>query len=164
MERGACSRAEVRNAGYPRSTGDIVVFLDDTVLVQPGWLPPLLRALDTPGVVVAQPLLVRPDHTVHSAGMVFPRRGTLPVDFLADHPVDDARRLGAHLEVSAVTAVALAIRAVPASIELAHETKDAASARGLGNNPRALLSPFVIRMVARAQLTGDALAARGIGD
>lgn len=60
--------------------------------------------------------------------------------------------------------LALAIRAVPASIELAHETKDAASARGLGNNPRALLSPFVIRMVARAQLTGDALAARGIGD
>jgi biotin transport system permease protein len=60
--------------------------------------------------------------------------------------------------------LALAIRAVPASIELAHQTRDAASARGLGNNPRALISPFVIRVVARAQLTGDALAARGIGD
>jgi len=60
--------------------------------------------------------------------------------------------------------LALAIRAVPASIELAHETRDAAAARGLGNNPRALISPFVIRVVARAQLTGDALAARGIGD
>jgi ABC-type cobalt transport system, permease component CbiQ and related transporters len=60
--------------------------------------------------------------------------------------------------------LALAIRAVPTSIELARETKDAASARGLGNNPRALISPFVIRIVARAQLTGDALAARGIGD
>ncbi|PFG16504.1 biotin transport system permease protein [Propionicimonas paludicola] len=60
--------------------------------------------------------------------------------------------------------LALAIRAVPASIELARETQDAAAARGLGNNPRALISPFVIRVVARAQLTGDALAARGIGD
>ncbi len=71
-------------------------------------------------------------------------------------PGIDAERVGLLL--------ALAIRAVPASIELARETKDAAAARGLGNNPRALISPFVIRVVARAQLTGDALAARGIGD
>lgn len=71
-------------------------------------------------------------------------------------PGIDAERVGLLL--------ALAIRAVPASIELAGQTMDAAAARGLGRNPRALISPFVIRVVARAQLTGDALAARGIGD
>ena len=37
-------------------------------------------------------------------------------------------------------------------------------ARGLERNPRALTVPVVIRAVAYAQQTGDALAARGIGE
>ena len=37
-------------------------------------------------------------------------------------------------------------------------------ARGLDRNPRAHLSPFVVRLVARAHESGDALHARGIGD
>ncbi len=43
------------------------------------------------------------------------------------------------------------------------ETRDAARARGL-RSPRAYLSPFVVRVIARAHETGDALTARGIGD
>jgi biotin transport system permease protein len=31
-------------------------------------------------------------------------------------------------------------------------------------NPRVLLTPMVIRVVAKAHATGDALTARGIGD
>lgn len=58
--------------------------------------------------------------------------------------------------------LALAIRAIPASLELANQTRDAALARGLGRHPRAILSPFVVRVVANAQATGDALAARGL--
>lgn len=58
--------------------------------------------------------------------------------------------------------LALAIRAIPASLEVANQTRDAAVARGLGRHPRAFLSPFVIRVVANAQTTGDALAARGL--
>ena len=58
--------------------------------------------------------------------------------------------------------LALAIRAIPASLEVANQTRDAAVARGLGRHPRAFLSPFVIRVVAGAQATGDALAARGL--
>ncbi|MEQ7008238.1 glycosyltransferase [Actinopolymorpha sp. B17G11] len=100
-----------RNLAYAQSTGEIVVFLDDSAIVQRGWLPPLLRALDAPDVLAAQPLLVHPDHTVRCAGMVFPRRGTLPVHFLDRHPVEDARRVGTHIEVPAVTAAAMAIRA-----------------------------------------------------
>jgi biotin transport system permease protein len=60
--------------------------------------------------------------------------------------------------------VALTVGALPGTIALARETRDAARARGLDRNPRAYLSPFVIRVVARAHESGDALHARGIGD
>ncbi len=60
--------------------------------------------------------------------------------------------------------VALTIGALPGTIAIARETRDAARARGLDRNPRAYLSPFVIRVVARAHESGDALHARGIGD
>jgi len=60
--------------------------------------------------------------------------------------------------------IGLAIQALPGTIALAVETRDAARARGLDRSPRAYLTPFVIRVVARAHETGDALHARGIGD
>ena len=44
------------------------------------------------------------------------------------------------------------------------ETRDAARARGLERNPRAVLVPAAVRMVAHARATGDALAARGLGE
>lgn len=59
---------------------------------------------------------------------------------------------------------ALTVSALPGTIALARETRDAARARGVDRNPRAYLSPYVVRVVARAQETGDALHARGIGD
>lgn len=59
--------------------------------------------------------------------------------------------------------IGLAIQALPGTVALAAETRDAARARGL-RHPRAYLTPFVIRVVARAHETGDALHARGIGD
>ncbi|WP_025134639.1 energy-coupling factor transporter transmembrane protein EcfT [Leucobacter sp. PH1c] len=61
-------------------------------------------------------------------------------------------------------AFSLVIRAIPSLLELAAETRAAARARGLERSPRARLVPFVIRSVAHAQLTGEALVARGIGD
>jgi biotin transport system permease protein len=72
------------------------------------------------------------------------------------------RRFGADPERLAL-AVGLAIQSVPATLTLALETREAARARGL-RTPRAYLTPFVIRVVARAHATGDALHARGIGD
>ena len=73
------------------------------------------------------------------------------------------RRLGVDPERVSLT-VALAIGALPGTLAVARETRDAARARGLGRHPRAYLTPFVIRVVARAHETGDALKARGIGD
>jgi biotin transport system permease protein len=73
------------------------------------------------------------------------------------------RRIGVNPERVAL-AFSLMIRAIPGIIEIAYETRAAAKARGLERNPRALLTPMVIRTVAHAYETGAALHARGIGD
>ncbi|MBZ5737129.1 CbiQ family ECF transporter T component [Nocardioides mangrovi] len=72
------------------------------------------------------------------------------------------RHVGVDPDRIALT-VGLAIQALPGTVALAVETRDAARARGL-RHPRAYLTPFVIRVVARAHETGDALHARGIGE
>ncbi|MGJ0204027.1 energy-coupling factor transporter transmembrane protein EcfT [Leucobacter sp. gxy201] len=73
------------------------------------------------------------------------------------------RRFGVDPERVAL-AFSLVIRAIPSILGIAHETRAAARARGLERSPRARLVPFVLRTVSHAQLTGEALAARGIGD
>ncbi|MFT4232036.1 MAG: energy-coupling factor transporter transmembrane component T [Leucobacter sp.] len=73
------------------------------------------------------------------------------------------RRAGVEPERAAL-AFSLVIRAIPNILGIADETREAARARGLERNPRALLVPLVLRTVAHAQATGEALAARGIGE
>jgi biotin transport system permease protein len=90
---------------------------------------------------------------------------TTPVNAMLDAIVRwlaPLRRLGVDPDRVALT-FTLAVQALPGTVTLALETRDAARARGL-RSPRAYLSPFVIRVVARAHETGDALMARGIGD
>ena len=91
---------------------------------------------------------------------------TTPVNRMLDALVrwlGPLRRVGVRPERVAL-AFSLAIAALPGTLALARETRDAATARGLGRQPRAYLTPFVIRVVARAHETGDALQARGLGD
>ena len=91
---------------------------------------------------------------------------TTPADRMLDAVVRatrSLRRLGASPETVGL-AVALMVRAVPALARTSAEARDAARARGLGGSPRALLVPAAVRAVGRARLTGDALAARGLGD
>ncbi|MGZ4466588.1 MAG: energy-coupling factor transporter transmembrane component T, partial [Nocardioides sp.] len=73
------------------------------------------------------------------------------------------RRVGVDADRVAL-AFALMVRAIPTTLEIATETRDAALARGLQRDPRARLTPMVIRVVAHARATGDALHARGVGD
>lgn len=73
------------------------------------------------------------------------------------------RRLGAHPGRVAL-AFALTLRTIPYAVALADETRDAARARGLERDPRARLVPLVLRMVAHARTTGDALWARDVED
>lgn len=91
---------------------------------------------------------------------------TTPADAMLDLVVRAARplrRLGVAPETLALS-VALMLRAVPALARTTAESRDAARARGLDRSPRALLVPAAVRAVGRARQTGEALAARGIGD
>lgn len=91
---------------------------------------------------------------------------TTPVNEMLDafiRWITPLRRVGVDPDRVALT-IGLAIQALPGTVALAYETRDAARARGLGKHPRSYLTPFVIRVVARAQETGDALHARGIGE
>lgn len=72
-------------------------------------------------------------------------------------------RFGVRPELVAL-AFSLLVRGIPLTLEIAAETRDAARARGLERNPRAWLTPLVIRVVAHARATGEALHARGVGD
>ncbi|MGN0064967.1 MAG: energy-coupling factor transporter transmembrane component T family protein [Nocardioides sp.] len=91
---------------------------------------------------------------------------TTPIDDILDVLVrllGPFRRVGVNPERVAL-AFSLTIRAIPTTLEVARQTRDAAAARGLERDPRARLVPLVIRVVANARATGEALEARGIGD
>ena len=61
-------------------------------------------------------------------------------------------------------AVALMIRSIPYLLGLFDDARDAARARGVERNVVALLMPMVLGSVAHAERTGEALAARGLGE
>lgn len=91
---------------------------------------------------------------------------TTPVDEILDAVVrglGPLRRIGVDPEMVGL-AFSLMLRAIPQTMAVAEETRDAARARGLERDPRARLTPLVIRTVAQARATGDALHARGVGD
>lgn len=73
------------------------------------------------------------------------------------------RHVGVAPETVALT-VGLFLRSVPVMVQVAGEARDAARARGLDREPRAVVVPAAVRMVGHARATGDALAARGLVD
>lgn len=91
---------------------------------------------------------------------------TTPPDRLLDALVRVARPLrvvGLQPDTVAL-AVGLMLRAIPALVDASVEARDAARARGLERDPRAVLVPAAVRAVGRARRTGDAIAARGLVD
>ncbi|EMY35935.1 cobalt transporter [Arthrobacter crystallopoietes BAB-32] len=77
--------------------------------------------------------------------------------------VTPLRRFGADPERFALT-IGLMLRSIPFLLGSLHDVRDAARARGLGASPRAVVQPVLIGAVAYARQTGDALAARGLGE
>jgi biotin transport system permease protein len=73
------------------------------------------------------------------------------------------RRFGADPERFAL-AIAVMIRSIPVLAGAFAEVGDAARARGLERNLRARTIPVVLSAVAYARRTGEALAARGLGE
>ncbi|CAM5777769.1 energy-coupling factor transporter transmembrane component T family protein [Cellulomonas persica] len=61
-------------------------------------------------------------------------------------------------------AISLMLRSVPVLVHAAAQSRDAARARGLERSPRAVVVPAAVRMVGHARATGEALAARGLGE
>lgn len=61
-------------------------------------------------------------------------------------------------------AVAVMMRSIPYILASFGDVRDAARARGLERNPLASITPVVVQAVAYARTTGDALAARGLGE
>ncbi len=91
---------------------------------------------------------------------------TTPVDELLDGLaalVQPLQRFGADPERFSLT-VALMLRSIPFVIGAFADVRDAARARGLERNLLARSLPVVIATVAYARNTGEALAARGLGD
>lgn len=91
---------------------------------------------------------------------------TTPVDELLDGLETLARpleRFGADPERFALT-VALMLRSIPFVLGAFSDVRDSARARGLERNILARSLPVVIASVAYAKSTGEALAARGLGD
>lgn len=91
---------------------------------------------------------------------------TTPMDAMLDaitRGLTPFRRFGVNPGKVAL-AFSLMIGAIPQIFTIAHETREAAKARGLERSARANLTPMVLRVVAHAHDTGDALMARGIGD
>jgi biotin transport system permease protein len=91
---------------------------------------------------------------------------TTPVHKLLDGVVRAAgpfRRLGADPERFALT-IGIMLRSIPYIAGTFADVRDSARARGLERNPRALVLPVFITSVAFARQTGEALAARGLGE
>jgi len=91
---------------------------------------------------------------------------TTPMPVLVDALVAAARpfrRVGARPERFGL-AIAVLIRSIPYVAASFGEVRDATRARGLDRNPFMAVTPVVIQAVAFARTTGDALAARGLGD
>lgn len=91
---------------------------------------------------------------------------TTPLHRLLDGVVSLARpfrRFGADPERFALT-IAIMLRSIPFIAGAFSDVRDSARARGLERNPRALVLPVFITTVAYARYTGEALAARGLGE
>jgi biotin transport system permease protein len=91
---------------------------------------------------------------------------TTPLHRLLDGVVSLARpfrRFGADPERFALT-IAIMLRSIPFIAGAFADVRDSARARGLERNLRALVLPVVITTVAYARHTGEALAARGLGE
>lgn len=108
------------------------------------------------GVVVAGNLLA----AVYAARLI---TLTTPPSALIDSLVSAARLIpGVDAERFGL-AVAIMLRSIPFLFGTFADVRDSARARGLERNFFARLTPVVIRAVAFAEATGDALDARGLG-
>jgi len=97
-----------RNVGAAVARGGILAFLPEAAWCEPGWLAPLVEALDH--AVVVQPLVLTRGGAVWSAGASALANGTMVQDYR--HFAGDAPEVrGLRRQVMAVSALCMAVRA-----------------------------------------------------
>lgn len=106
--------ARASNLGARKASSSLLLFLNNDILLSPGWLPPLVHRLEsTSGAVAVGPVLLYPgkppfgDRVQHLGVVVEPRLHVRHLHdlFPADHPVTRKRRV-----YQAVTAAAMLVR------------------------------------------------------
>lgn len=132
----------------------VLVFLAGYQLWSKGWAESWPVALNLMAILLS---------CVYAAGLL---SLTTPVQEVLDGLatlVRPLRRLGVNEEKFALT-VSIMFRSIPYLLGSYADIHDAAKARGLERSVRAHVLPTMIATVALAQSTGEALAARGLGD
>lgn len=98
------------NLGFAKSSGSIVVFLNNDTTVTPGWLDALVAPLEDVNIAAVQPKLVYPDGTIQCSGIVFSDRSTLGYPLYAG-VAENMPCVNKSRKVQAITAACMAIRA-----------------------------------------------------
>ena len=96
------------NRAIEEARGEVLVFLNNDVQVRPGWLPPLLTALQDPEVGAAAPKMLFPDGRLQEAGARINRDGTSEMIGLFQDP--DQPRWNVPREVDYASGACLALR------------------------------------------------------
>lgn len=102
--------ASLWNRGALVSWGEKLVFVAPEARLGSAAFDKLMAGLDESGTAIAQPLNMRSDLTVQSAGAYFPPDDVVPSRLLTGHPPEDAERMG-HAELAAALSAVVAIRA-----------------------------------------------------
>lgn len=104
IDHGAARSAA---AAVPHLRGSTVLLTDPHIVLDPGWLAPLVASLDD-DVRGVQPLLLRSDRTIRCAGLAFSEDGA-GHEFLGGFPVEDAAGVEA-LAFQALSGACLLVR------------------------------------------------------
>jgi glycosyltransferase involved in cell wall biosynthesis/GT2 family glycosyltransferase len=100
---------EGNNLGFEASRGRYVIFLNNDITANPGWLAPLIRRLAAdPGIGAAGPMLISPDYRLQEAGGEIRLDGT-DNRYGRDGDPDDPE-YGTPRDVMYVSAAAIAMR------------------------------------------------------
>ncbi|MDL2306773.1 glycosyltransferase family 2 protein [Desulfovibrio sp. OttesenSCG-928-C06] len=96
------------NLGAQQAGAPLLLFLNNDTILTPNWLPPLINALEQPGVGAVGPLLLYADRTVQHLGITFSITGKvshLYNGFPEKHPAVKRKR-----KLQAITAAVLLLR------------------------------------------------------
>jgi GT2 family glycosyltransferase len=96
------------NFGASHAIGHYLCFLNSDAFVEPGWLEPLLAALDLPGTGAAIPMVLDTDGTLQEAGSLLGRDGSTMA--IGDGDRADAAAYRFHRIVDYGSAVCLVMR------------------------------------------------------